>query len=280
MLRETTGKRSTSLHYPQMNKDNHGIAGNSDQKQWFEEWFNHPFYLEVYRHRNSEEAQSCIRTILSLTGLDKKKPENIRILDIACGAGRHAIELARSGFMVTGNDLSPFLLEEAKNEAETSCLKLNFSCSDMRHIPASASFDMVIQLFTSFGYFSTIDDDRLVVHNAFGALLNGGWYVLDLINPVHLCKTLVQESHRTSGALSVHETRELEGRHIKKTITITSKEQEAITFTESVRLYQREQILAMLEGEGFAVSDIVGGYEGEPFDENESGRMILFARKP
>ncbi|NTV93726.1 MAG: class I SAM-dependent methyltransferase, partial [Chlorobiaceae bacterium] len=62
--------------------------------------------------------------------------------------------------------------------------------------------------------------------------------------------------------------------------TISSKEQEAITFTESVRLYQKEEISAMLEEEGFVVTCIAGSYEGEPFNEKDSGRMILFARKP
>ena len=145
-------------------------SGTDESSHWFETWFNHPLYLEVYRHRDQEEAARCIRTILSVSGLEIKDPASISVLDIACGAGRHAIELARLGFCVTGNDLSPFLLEEARKEAITCSLQLELSCCDMRHIPGSGLFDLVVQLFTSFGYFDLKEDDRVVLGKVYRAL--------------------------------------------------------------------------------------------------------------
>jgi len=262
-----------------------GMAEQSESSQsnqallWFEEWFNHPLYLEVYSHRDQDEAARCIQTILSLSRLELQEPASLSVLDIACGAGRHALELARLGYTVTGNDLSPFLLEEARKEALKSQLQLQLTCCDMRNIPASALYDLVVQLFTSFGYFDLKEDDRLVLQRAHGALRAGGWYVLDLINPVTLARNLVPHSRKTVGDLAVHEERAFSGDRITKTITITPPVGETLSFSESVRLYGKEEILSMLEEEGFSVTDIAGNYQGEPFIENDSPRMMLFCKK-
>jgi SAM-dependent methyltransferase len=254
-------------------------TGTDESRQWFEEWFNHPLYLEVYSHRDKDEAASCIQTILSITGLDIRHPASISVLDIACGAGRHALELARLGYCVTGNDLSPFLLEEARKEARNCKLNLQLTCCDMRQIPGDGSFDLVVQLFTSFGYFNSKDDDLLVLKKAYEALKHGGWYILDLINPVHLEKTLVPQSSRTTGTLSVTESRKLENERITKTITITSNLGETLNFRESVRLYGKEEIVSMLEKTGFTIVTITGDYQGKLFSMEESSRMMLFCTK-
>jgi len=246
---------------------------------WFEEWFNHPLYLEVYSHRDHDEAARCIQTILSFSGLEQKEPASISVLDIACGAGRHALELARLGYKVTGNDLSPFLLEKARTEAVKSRLRLKLTCCDMRQIPVSGRFNLVVQLFTSFGYFDLKEDDRLVLSRAYGTLQSGGWYVLDLLNPVTLVRNLIPHSRKTVGDLAVLEERAFENDRITKTITITPPVGETLTFTESVRLYGKEEILSMLQEEGFTVTDIAGNYQGEPFSENDSPRMMIFCRK-
>ncbi len=247
---------------------------------WFEEWFNHPLYLEVYSHRDRDEAVRCIQTILSLSGLENQELASLSVLDIACGAGRHALELARLGCTVTGNDLSPFLLEEARKEAIKSQLQLSLTCCDMRQVPATGDFDLIVQLFTSFGYFERKDDDRLVLELAYGALKEGGWYVLDLLNPIPLERNLVPHSLKTAGNLTIHEERAFDSDRITKTITITRSAGETLTFSESVRLYGKEEILSMLMEAGFSVAHIAGNYQGEPYMVNDSPRMMLFCQKP
>lgn len=247
---------------------------------WFQEWFNHPLYLEVYSHRDSDEAAQCINTILSISTLEQKDPASIAVLDIACGAGRHALELARLGFRVTGNDLSPYLLDEARKSAEINQLPLTLTCCDMRHIPANDAFNLVVQLFTSFGYFDQKEDDRLVLGKAYRALKSGGWYILDLINPIHLAKKLQPHSSRTIGELTLIEKRAFVDDRITKSITIVPPIGERVTFSESVRLYGKDEIVALLEKEGFSVKTLIGNYLGDAFKEEESPRMMLFCRKP
>ncbi|MEI8032524.1 MAG: class I SAM-dependent methyltransferase [Chlorobiaceae bacterium] len=246
--------------------------------KWFEEWFNHPFYLQVYSHRDHDEAAACIQTIISLTGLNVSVSSPRSALDIACGAGRHALELARLGCTVTANDLSPFLLEEARREADALGLSLTFTCHDMRAVFYQERFDLVVQLFTSFGYFEDRNDDRLVLQNAHAALKKGGWYALDLINPDHLLRNLVARSERTSGDLRVLEERTIQGDRVRKSITIASPSGEEVAFTESVRIYGKEEILEMLADAGFTVKTIAGNYKGEPFT-SKSPRMMLICRK-
>jgi len=258
----------------------HESSGTDESRHWYETWFNHPLYLEVYSHRDQEEAARCIRTILSVSGLELKDPASISVLDIACGAGRHALELARLGYCVTGNDLSPFLLEEARKEAVNCRLQLELTCCDMRHIQGNELFDLVVQLFTSFGYFDLKEDDRMVLSKVYSALKNGGWYVLDLINPVHLAGNLAPETRRTVGNLKLLEQRAFHEDKITKTITITPPVGEKLTFSETVRLYMREEIYALLQDEGFSVTGIMGSYHGDPFTDNDSPRMLIFCRKP
>ncbi len=246
---------------------------------WYEQWFNHPFYLELYSHRDNDEAACCIQTILSISGLDLKKPSSLSVLDIACGAGRHALELARLGYIVTGNDLSPYLLEEARTAALKSHLPLKLSCCDMRLIAANDRYDLVVQLFTSFGYFDLQDDDQLVIKNAYGLLKHDGWYVLDLLNPLHLAKNLVPYSRRSTGKLSIIEERAFSGDRITKRMSITPPSGKTVIFNESVRLYREEEIRAMLQNEGFTVASTAGDYRGEPFSANDSPRMMIFSRK-
>ncbi|MCF8217150.1 MAG: class I SAM-dependent methyltransferase [Chlorobium sp.] len=253
--------------------------GNLSSRPWFAEWFDHPLYLEVYSHRDSAEAARCINTIIERTQPGNHRPSSINVLDIACGAGRHAIEFARLGYCVTGNDLSPYLLDTARKEAHSCNAELSFTCCDMRHLPAENSYDLIVQLFTSFGYFDSEEDDRRVIRNVSNLLNRNGWYVLDLINPLYLRRNLVPVSLRTVSGLDVREERTLEQNRITKKITIMPPVGEALQFVESVRLYTKEEITTMLAETDLKLDFIAGDYTGAPFNSEHSPRMMLFLRK-
>lgn len=253
------------------------MPGKPD-KEWFAEWFNHPLYLRVYSHRDETEAKTCLTTILQKTSLDALTPEDIRVMDIACGAGRHALEFAKLGFTTTANDLSPFLLECTRTKAAEENLSLECTQQDMRHISAENTYDLVVQLFSSFGYFKTNKEDLQVLRNVHRALKKDGRYILDLINPVHLKKNLIPSSSRTLDDLKISEERHIEGDRVIKQITISSPE-DTLSFEESVRLYNPKTIREMLASAGFGITGIYGEYNGSAFDEKTSPRMMIFARK-
>ncbi|MCG8376773.1 MAG: class I SAM-dependent methyltransferase [Chlorobiales bacterium] len=247
-------------------------------KEWFAEWFNHPLYLRVYSHRDEAEARTCLETIIHKTGLENLTPSDVRVMDIACGAGRHALEFARLGFTTTANDLSPFLLACTRSQAERENISIECTRQDMRHISVENTYDLVVQLFSSFGYFKTKKEDLQVLRNVHRALKKDGRYILDLINPVYLKKNLNPSSSRTIDDLIVSEQRRIEADRVIKQITIRSPD-DSVTFEESVRLYRIEIIGDMLASAGFEIKEIFGDYEGSAFDEQTSPRLLLFARK-
>ncbi len=251
---------------------------DNNEREWFAEWFDHPLYLKVYSHRDEAEAKTCVGTILENTGLAALLPADIRVMDIACGAGRHALEFARQGFDTTANDLSPYLIGCAGKQAGEEGLPLVCTRQDMRSLAVGNTYDLVVQLFSSFGYFDTRDEDLQVLRNVRRSLKRGGWYVLDLINPTYLKNNLLPSSSKTVEGLEISETRRIEGGRVFKRITIDDSGK-SLTFEESVRLYDRETIDGMLEAAGFEVRRVLGDYGGAVFDPARSPRMLVFCRK-
>jgi 2-polyprenyl-3-methyl-5-hydroxy-6-metoxy-1,4-benzoquinol methylase len=248
------------------------VAVHSD---WFKAWFNHPAYLKLYAHRSLEEAEQTIATLLKFITLTTHTP---KALDIACGSGRHAVALAENGFQVTANDLSSTLLAEAKKLAESKNLTLTFTQIDMREIAFEEEFDVIVQLFTSFGYFENDDEDKIVLQNVARALKPGGWYVLDFLNEHLVRNTLQPESRRTLDTLDVFEQRMIFGERVVKSITLRENG-ETHRFIESVRLYSKEELTAMLTAVGLRLHHYLGDYHGAEFHQETSPRLILIAQK-
>jgi 2-polyprenyl-3-methyl-5-hydroxy-6-metoxy-1,4-benzoquinol methylase len=258
------------------NRKSHSREKNA--REWFEEWFDHPLYLKVYHHRDAEEADRCVRTILRLTGIDPAQEPTPSVLDVACGAGRHAHAFARAGLGVTANDLSPFLLDQAREQAAAESLEIGFSQQDMRAIRFERRFDLVAQLFSSFGYFDSDDEDRAVIKSIAALIEPDGWYVLDLINPSQLKRNFAPRTERSAGTLSIIEERTLTELHVTKRITLCEENGKEHSFSESVRLYSLDEATALLESGGFHVEQIIGDYDGNAFDIATSPRMMLLCR--
>ena len=179
---------------------------------------------------------------------------------------------------MTANDLSPFLLDQARELATEECLDIGFSRQDMRTIRFDRRFDLVAQLFSSFGYFDTDEEDRAVIKSIAALIEPDGWYVLDLINPSQLKRNFAPRTERNAGTLSITEERTLSERHVTKKITLQEENGKEHSFSESVRLYSLDDATALLESGGFHIERIIGDYEGSAFDAATSPRMMLLAR--
>ena len=119
-----------------------------NRKEWFDEWFNSPFYHILYKNRDDSEAQSFIQNLSQHLDFQQKH----KILDLACGKGRHSIYLNKLGFDTVGVDLSEESIHFAKQFENE---RLKFVKHDMRNVFRAETFDYVLNMFTSFGYFAT-----------------------------------------------------------------------------------------------------------------------------
>jgi len=242
------------------------------------EWFKRSFgsdYLKVYAHRDAEEARQQIDFLE-----EKIHPAaGAKILDLCCGSGRHAIEMARRGYNVVGQDISQELLDIARRDADESGLALQFIEKDMREIPFKNEIDIVVNFFTSFGYFEDHNDDQAVLNAVSEALKAGGRLLLDHINPDFVCASLVRNETRTISGLEVCQERWIdEGRQrVEKRLTII-EEGKTRTYLESVKMYKREEIAVMLEKAGLRIGETYGDFSGARFSK-DSPRMIVIAEK-
>jgi SAM-dependent methyltransferase len=243
-----------------------------------EPWYARRFdstYLEVYAHRNVEEARRATESLLVPLGLPGK-----RVLDLACGAGRYSAALAERGARVVGLDLSTALLHAAGAELGEREGLLGLVRGDMLRLPfRPGSFDLVISMFTSFGYFATADEDRGMLREIRRALRPGGDLVLDFLNAARLLQHLEPESVRRVGRFEVRERRALDAARTRvvKHIELRSGE-ERHEYQEEVRLWSRAELVAALEGAGLHVVTTWGDYAGGPFEEPSSERLLLWAR--
>jgi len=244
------------------------------EKAWYKEWFASEDYLDVYRHRNSADTDSLIELILSNTQPDKKS----KILDAACGAGRHSIKFAEKGFNVTGFDLSTTLLNIAISHANKRNLKIDFINSDLRSFYSNKKFDLVLSLFTSFGYFNSDTENFEFVKNAHKMLIDDGYYVLDYFNKKFLENNLIQDTKRIVGKKEIIENRKIIDGRIVKRIKIISEENNH-DYVESVKLYSYDELVKNFMSIGYKVIKAFGDYLGSNFENENSERCIIIFQK-
>ena len=241
---------------------------SAPEADWFEEFFGEE-YLNIYQHRDETEAERAIELIATnLVGhhIDA-------VLDLACGAGRHTKVLAERWWTV-GLDLSMSLLKVARHETKDG----PYVRADMRELPfVNDSFDLVVNLFTSFGYF---DDDRehvRVLSCVGDALRPGGTLVIDFFNAAQVRQTLVPYDERVENGITIEQQRSIseDNRFVEKRITLREQRKEYI---ERVRLLSPKDLERMLITAGFEVVKLFGDYAGRSWSE-DSPRTILFATR-
>ena len=244
---------------------------------WFEKWFSSKFYLELYQHRDEEDARWIINLLQRSISVNTRSS----VLDIACGSGRHSLELARRGFNVTGFDLSKFLIGEAKigqKESKEKDLKVRFLIKDMRNFNFNNSFDIAVNIFTSFGYFDNDQENFSVIRNVSDSLKTGGYFLFDFLNKRYLEENLISMTKKKHGSSTVIQRRKIEDGFVKKNITI-SEGDKVSEFNETLRLYSLVEFKKAFEGYGLKIQNLFGDYFGNKFNETKSQRLIIIARK-
>jgi len=236
--------------------------------EWFEQWFGEEYHA-LYPHRDDEDARRAVALIGSVVPWGSG--EGNRILDLACGPGRHAAELARWGGQVVGFDLSRAMLLRARERSRGALVR-----GDMRALPfRDGSFTLAVNLFTSFGYFLNEDENRRVLSQVAAALAPGGHFVLDYLNAEHVRRTLkVTEQAR---GRDVRVRRRIDGanRFVIKEIELRD---EGRRFEERVRLYGADELVALLTDAGLRVVARFGDYDGGPAG-HDAPRVILVAAR-
>ena len=239
-------------------------------KQWFETWFDSPYYHTLYDHRDQDEAENFIRTVLKY--LDPKSDSSF--LDLACGAGRHSKYINSFGHHVTGVDLSPNSIFSANKFANES---LNFFVHDMRNELKTQSFDYVFNLFTSFGYFEH-QTDNLNVLNAIRSYLNtNGTVLIDFMNATKVMRNLVETETVVKQGISFNINRKIESGIISKQISFTDNGKEYL-FEERVQALTLKDFTKLCNQSGFSVVKVFGNYALEEFNEKQSDRLIMILK--
>ncbi|MFL5762428.1 MAG: class I SAM-dependent methyltransferase [Bacteroidia bacterium] len=238
---------------------------------WFACWFDTPYYHLLYRNRDHSEAEKFMDNVLALLHPEKKA----RILDLACGKGRHSIYLAQKGFDVTGIDLSKHSIECAQQSENDH---LHFYVHDMRKLFRTNYFDLVLNLFTSFGYFENERDNNAVIHAAVKALKPGGTFVLDFMNSTKVIADLKPEYRVSIEGIDFTIHKRLEKNIIVKEIEFRDKGKDH-RYTEKVSAFTMSELEVMFVQNGLKIVDLRGSYQLEEFDAASSDRAILIGRK-
>lgn len=241
-------------------------------KNWFKDWFNTRYYHILYGNRDANEAAGFLDNILSLL----KPQQASKMLDVACGKGRHSIYLNSKGFDVTGIDLSAESIAVAKKSEND---RLHFRVEDMRLLQDEDVYDYAFNLFTSFGYFDDEGDNLLALKNICKALKPGGTFVFDYLNDIPAVNKLTGLEVKTIQGVQFTIRKEFDDRYIYKYIDVFDGAVEQ-KFMERVERFSIEKISDLLNAAGLQVEQTFGGHGLDDYDPATSQRMILFCKKP
>lgn len=238
---------------------------------WFKSWFNSPYYHILYQHRDEQEAELFLDNLIRYFD---PAPAS-RILDLACGKGRHSVYLNEKGFEVTGIDLSA--------ESIQYCLqfendRLSFFEHDMRRLFRVNDFDYVFNLFTSFGYFEKDSENFSALKNASLALKKNGILVIDFLNSEYVKKNLVAENIVDADGIKFHIKKSIASNFLIKEISFKDEGTD-YNFTEKVAALTLEDFERYLVPCGMKIIKIFGDYDLNDFDISTSQRLVLVAQK-
>lgn len=243
-------------------------------KPWYKDWFNSDYYHLLYNNRNDDEAQFFLSNLTQYLAI----PTNSKLLDVACGKGRHSITLSKMGFDVTGIDLSENSIIAAK-EFETN--NLHFFQHDMRKPFWINYFNYVGNFFTSFGYFRTQREHDNAIRTMAQSLTKEGKLIIDYLNVPFVEKTTIATENVVRGEITFHISKWHDEQHFFKQIQITDPNNLAPKhlYTEKVAKFRLGDFIKMFADYDLQVQEVFGNYALESYTEKTSPRLIMIAQK-
>jgi SAM-dependent methyltransferase len=250
--------------------------------EWWEEFYQDPDFLLAVNFPSARETEE---EVLFLDGILRSRGAR-RVLDLGCGYGRHSVPLARLSYWVVGLDYSALYLEEAREYAQELAGKVHFLRADMRHPPfAPASFDAALSMLTSFGFFSSPAEDRMVLGSIHGMLAEGGTFILDVANRDFLARYFVNGEHHwviphgKGGYLENHYRLDDGLSQVRLRSLLVRKGEVIRESGFRIRLYSLQELIGMFRSSGFDITGLWGDY-GSGVYQPSSRRVILAGEKP
>lgn len=237
---------------------------------WFKDWFNSRYYHLLYGKRDESEAETFINNLMQVI----QPIPGSKFLDLACGKGRHALQIAGFGYEVHGVDLSEESIEAA---SQLSNDQLVFEVRDMRQTYLPNYFNYIFNLFTSFGYFDKTEDNLATLQAVKNGLQANGVFVQDYFNATKVINGLVPEETKSIEGINFHIRKHIDNQIIYKSIVFSDMGQD-YQFCEQVNLFTVDDFKAMYEKVGFEIVAMYGNYRMAPFDPQTSERLILISK--
>jgi SAM-dependent methyltransferase len=243
------------------------------QQAWFKDWFNSPYYHQLYFHRDKTEAAAFINKLI-----DHLQPApGATMLDVACGKGRHSLQLAQKGFDVTGIDLSADSIKEALAQESDN---LHFYMHDMRRPFWVRYFDYAFNFFTSFGYFRTQREHDNAIHCIATALKKGGVFVMDYLNVHYSEDHTIHKSEKSIEGVNYIITKWYDENYFYKKIEVEDEALEMpLIYTEKVAKFSLGDFTDMFAYQGLQIQEVFGDYEFSGYNVKHSPRLIMIAQK-
>ena len=242
---------------------------SKNNNKFYKSWFDTPYYHILYKNRDYKEAEMFTKELMEFI----KLPLNSKILDLACGKGRHSINLNKMGYDVTGVDLS---IKNIKIASKHNSENLKFKIHDMRK-PLGQKFDLVVNLFTSFGYFDDFEDNLKTLNSIKLSLRKDGLAVIDFLNIKYLKNNLIRKNTEEIDGIKFHLNRSIKNGFLTKKISFKHELNE-YNFEEKVRSLDLDDFKSMFKQSNIEILQIFGDYKLTRFDKNNSKRLIFILK--
>jgi SAM-dependent methyltransferase len=248
-----------------------------DPPAWWTRYFDE-VYLRIYETFLTPAVTD--REVAAVREMLGDRPGD-RVLDVGCGWGRHSVELARSGFAVTGLDLSEYLLDEARRRAAAAGVEPTFVRADMREIPFAGHFDAAISLFSSLGYFDSDDEDVAILRGMRRAVVPGGLFILDAMHRDAIARDFTERDWwEAPDGTTVFAERDFDVVAGVSHEVLRWRAPDGATGEKafSIRVRSVTEWADLLARGGWVPLEWFGGWDLEPLTHT-SGRMVVLARR-